>query len=129
MTPSDASQPTVLLEVGEIVDTGRRRFHVSERDRESVAAMRTFLVEEAMARSTVTYGELVAALRLPTSPKGLGRLLVLLSEDCARRGEPTLAAIVVTQATGEVGDGYGEGARSDREELYDHWGTRGGPHR
>lgn len=111
----------VLLEVGETIETERRRFHVRPVDRESVAAMRALLIDEARAGATITYGELVRTLRLPCPPKGLGRLLVLLSEDCARRGEPTLAAIVVTQTTGEVGDGYGVGARDDRAELYDYW--------
>lgn len=110
-----------MLEVGEVIATDRRRFHVSARDLDSLARMRPFLIDEARAGSTVTYGELVRALDLPCSPKGLGRLLVLLSEDCDRRDEPTLAAIVVTQSTGEVGHGYGRGAPEERRALYDHW--------
>lgn len=110
-----------MLMVGEVVETHTRRFHVSASDIDAVARMRPFLIDEAKARSTVTYGELVTSLRLPCAPKGLGRLLVLLSEDCDRRDEPTLAAIVVTQATGEVGAGYGSGAQSDREALFDYW--------
>lgn len=109
------------LEAGETVVTEKRRIHVSERDIRSVEAMRGMLIDEARARATVTYGEVVRDLSLPTSPKGLGRLLDLLSEDCARRGEPTLAAIVVTAGTGEVGHGYGAGAGADREALYAHW--------
>lgn len=111
----------VLLSAGETIETERRRLHVSAADVDCVARMRPFLIEEARARATVTYGELVATLRLPCAPKGLGRLLVLLSEDCYRRGEPTLASIVVTQSTGEVGRGYGSGAKDDRAELYDFW--------
>lgn len=83
--------------------------------------MRRLLIAEARAGSTITYGEVVRTLDLPVAPKGLGRLLVLLSEDCARRGEPTLAAIVVTQSTGEVGHGYGPEACEDRRELLDYW--------
>ena len=120
MTPP-AGGGRSTLQVGETVVTEKRRIHVSERDIRSVLAMRGMLIEEARSRATVTYGEVVRDLRLPTSPKGLGRLLDLLSEDCARRGEPTLAAIVVTAGTGEVGHGYGEGADSDREALYAHW--------
>lgn len=112
---------SVRLRAGETVTTEKRRIHVSERDVDSVAAMRAMLIEEARARATVTYGEFVRDLALPTSPKGLGRLLDLLSEDCARRGEPTLAAIVVTATTGEVGRGYGGGAAADRDALYRHW--------
>lgn len=110
-----------MLEAGEVVESDRRRFHVRPADLESVARMRDYLVDAARARSTVTYGELVREADLPVPPKALGRLLVLLSEDCARRGEPTLASIVVTSATREVGDGYGPGAESDREDLYRYW--------
>lgn len=114
----------ITLSTGEIVETSTRRFHVSAKDLRALVSMRAFLIEEASARATVTYGELVRELDLPCAPKGLGRLLVLLSEDCARRGEPTLAAIVVTQATGEVGDGYGVGAANERRVLYEHWSRR-----
>ena len=107
--------------MGEVVETERRRYHVTPRDVESVIAMRRLLITEARAGSTITYGEVVRTLDLPVAPKGLGRLLVLLSEDCARRGEPTLAAIVVTQSTGEVGHGYGPEARDDRRELLGYW--------
>ena len=113
------------LHAGETITTAKRRIHVTERDIDAVAAMRAMLIEEAGARATVTYGELVRDLALPTSPKGLGRLLELLSEDCARRGEPTLAAIVVTATTGEVGRGYGGGAAADRQALYRHWSRAG----
>ena len=88
---------------------------------DTIARMRAHLVDAARARSTVTYGELVDELELPVPARRLGRLLVLLSEDCARRGEPTLAAIVVAKATGEVGHGYGDDAAADRDALYRHW--------
>ena len=66
------------LEVGETVTSEKRRMHVSERDVDSVTAMRGMLIDEARAGGTVTYGEIVRDLELPTSPKGLGRLLDLL---------------------------------------------------
>ena len=115
-----------MLQAGEVVESGSRRFHVHAGDLESIARMREHLVDAARAGETVTYGELVREADLPVPPKALGRLLVLLSEDCARRGEPTLAAIVVTAATGEVGDGYGAGAARDRRELRDYWRGRAG---
>ena len=123
MRPPSAGSST--LQAGETVTTAKRRIHVSDPDVASVMAMRAMLIEEAMARATVTYGEVVRDLSLPTSPKGLGRLLDLLSEDCTRREEPTLAAIVVTATTGEVGHGYGDGAAQDREELYRYWAGHG----
>jgi hypothetical protein len=109
--------------VGDVVETDRRRFHVAQADIDAVVAMRRLLVAEAKAGATITYGEVVRTLKLSVAPKGLGRLLVLLSEDCARRGEPTLAAIVVTQSTGEVGHGYGPEAQDDRRELLDYWSS------
>jgi hypothetical protein len=123
MAPDLTAMPCTLR-VGDVVETPRRRLHVGPRDVASVTAMRATLIDEARARATVTYGELVRDLALPVAPTGLGRLLELLSEDCARRGEPTLAAIVVTQSTGEVGHGYGAGARSDRAALYRYWRPR-----
>lgn len=109
------------LVVGEVVATSERHLHVRDADVEAVARMRDVLVEAARAGGTVTYGELVGEAALPYPPRRLGRLLVLLSEDCARRGEPTLAAIVVTRSTGEVGDGYGDGAARDRAALHAFW--------
>jgi hypothetical protein len=122
MDPHDGSDPTTLL-VGETLTTGSRRFRVGEPDVRAVAAMRALLIGEARAGACVTYGEVVRELGLAVPARGLGRLLVLLSEDCARRGEPTLASIVVRQSSGEVGDGYGSGAARDRAELYAFWGS------
>lgn len=122
MTRREAPGPSTL-QVGEIVHSEKRSMHVSARDIESVIAMRAMLIDEARAGATVTYGEVVRDCQLPVPPKGLGRLLVLLSEDCARRGEPTLAAIVVTAGSGEVGHGYGAGASTDRQDLYAYWGA------
>jgi hypothetical protein len=116
-----AEEPSCLLVPGETVLTERRRFHVSRRDIDHVVAMRALLIVEAQAGTTITYGEVVRDLHLPVPPKGLGRLLVLLSEDCERRGEPTLAALVVRQSTGDVGEGYGPQAADDRRELIDFW--------
>lgn len=125
MPEGTAPHAAASLIVGEVLETESRRFHVSGRDIDAISRMRGFLVDEARARATVTYGELVRTLDLPCPARGLGRLLVLLSEDCARRGEPTLAAIVVTASTGEVGDGYGSGAFADRRELYEFWSQPG----
>lgn len=124
--PQRSGASRSLLVPGETVTTETRRFHVSSVDVEHVCAMRSLLVREARAGTTITYGEVVRTLRLPVPARGLGRLLVLLSEDCYRRGEPTLAALVVRQSSGEVGDGYGGGASDDRREVIDHWSRRGG---
>lgn len=114
----------VVLIPGEVVEHGERRFHVRAADVDAVAAMRDYLIDAAQEGATVTYGELVDELGLPVPARGLGRLLVLLSEDCERRGEPTLAALVVTRATGEVGEGYGAGALEERRALGAYWQCR-----
>jgi hypothetical protein len=109
------------LAVGEVVHTATRRLHVSERDVEAVARARDVLIAQARTGATITYGELVDEAELPYPPRRLGRLLILLSEDCDRRDEPTLACLVVTATTGEVGDGYGAGAADERAAVYERW--------
>jgi hypothetical protein len=51
----------------------------------------------------------------------MGRLLDLLSVDCDRRGEPSLAAIVVNAVTGEIGDDFDGDAAAERRRLYANW--------
>lgn len=90
----------------------------------TVAAIRAYLIDAARHRATVTYGELVRELDLPVPARRLGPLLALVSQDCERRGEPTLASLVVTKATGEVGVGYGPGAPEDRQAAFAYWDPR-----
>lgn len=82
--------------------------------------MRPYLIDIAAAGKTVTYGELVDVLDLPHAPNGLGRILDLFSEDCFRRqqAEPSLAALVVSQSTGDVGDSFDGNPADERELLY-----------
>lgn len=66
----------------------------------------------------MTYAELHDHLDLPYAVNGMGRLLDLLSEDCIRRGEPSLAAIVVNASTGEVGDDFAGDPVAERSLVY-----------
>ena len=113
-----------MLVVGEVLEVDGRLLTVNERDPAHVAAMREFLIDLARSRVKSTYGELVDAAELPYLARGLGRLLNLLSEDCDRRNEPSLAALVVTKADSEVGDGYTGDAAGERARVYAYWATR-----
>lgn len=92
--------------------------------------VRDRLVEAALAEETVTYGELREELGLPYLVQGMGRLLDLVGEDCARRGEPSLATLVVNASTGEVGyddeadRGEREPAAAERRRVYGWAGWR-----
>lgn len=107
---------SLKLRTGETFDFKGRRITVTELAAETVPGIRDHLVDLARAGRTTTYGELKNALALPYSVNGLGRPLDLLSIDCGRRGEPSLAALVVNASTGEVGsdfDGDPVAARND----------------
>jgi hypothetical protein len=82
--------------------------------------VRDRLVEAARARETVTYGELREELGLPYLVQGMGRLLDLVSEDCARRGEPSLASVVVNASTGEVGHDFAGDPGAERAAVFGH---------
>ncbi|WP_152975450.1 hypothetical protein [Rhodococcus rhodochrous] len=63
----------------------------------------------------------IGLAELPHATDGLGRVLDLLSEDCFRRGGPSLAALVVAQSTGEVGSAFRGNPSSERTNVYKHW--------
>jgi hypothetical protein len=59
-----------------------------------------------------------------TVRRGSGRALDLLSWDCERRGEPSLACLFVRQSDGEVGSGFGgtlEEAEACCTECFNRW--------
>ncbi len=103
-----------------LVVDGRAR-NVTPLDAVWAPRVRDRLVELARARSTTTYGALKEDIGLPHPANGFGRILDLVAEDCRRRGEPRLDALVVTVEHDEVGSGHGSGAAARREEVYAHW--------
>ncbi|MGW5152708.1 hypothetical protein [Rhodococcus koreensis] len=111
----------LLLRLGEKVDLKGRGLTVTELDVATLGKVRSYLTDIAAAGTTVTYGELINDLNLPYVPNGLGRILDLLSEDCIRRHEPSLAALVVAQSIGEVGNAFEGDPEMERELLYDFW--------
>lgn len=112
---------SLMLELGEKIELKGRRMTVTPMAFKSLPAVRKHLIEVARAGGIITYGQLVADLELPYLPRGLGRLLDLLSEDCFRRDEPSLAALVVSDSTGEVGSDFAGDAHAERSGLYAHW--------
>lgn len=112
---------TLMLRLGEKVEMKGRRMTVTPMAFEGLPRVRDHLIEVAKAADTTTYGQLVDDLELQYLPRGLGRLLDLLSEDCFRRDEPSLAALVVSDTTGEVGSDFGGDAVTERTALYAYW--------
>ncbi len=110
----------LLLRKGEKVSMKGRTITVTDTAFECLPRVRDRLVEAARARETVTYGELREELQLPYLVQGMGRLLDLLSEDCFRRGEPSLASIVVNASTGEVGEDFAGDPRAERTSVFEH---------
>ena len=97
---------------------------VTPRMYEAVARARDELIEVAAAGGTMTYGELARAIEGAYLPRGMGRMLDVLSEDCFRRGEPSLASLVVQKDSGEVGSAFVGQAQAERERCYAYWRHR-----
>lgn len=112
---------TLMLRLDEKVEMKGRRMTVTPKAFECLPRVRDHLIEVARAGDVITYGQVVADLHLPYLPRGLGRLLDLLSEDCHRRNEPSLAALVVSDSTGEVGSDFSGDPDAERRDLYAHW--------
>ncbi|NHC45264.1 hypothetical protein [Motilibacter aurantiacus] len=108
----------LTLRRGEKVVLKGRAVTVTETAYEWLPRVRDHLIEVAEARATITYGELREELGLPYLVQGMGRLLDLLSEDCRRRGEPSLASLVVNASTGEVGHDFAGDPGAERELVH-----------
>lgn len=111
----------LLLELGQNVESKGKTLKVSELDVSALPKIRTFLIDVARRGDTVTYGDVVAATGITHLPRGLGRLMDLLSEDCFLTDEPSLAALVVNQSTSEVGDAFAGDAPAERDDVYEYW--------
>ncbi|MEV5650524.1 hypothetical protein AB0L57_19925 [Nocardia sp. NPDC052254] len=82
---------------------------VTEKLLMTVALARAAVSAIAIAGQTITYGKLATALDDRFNYRRPGVILDLLSLDCIRRDEPSLAALVVQASTGRPGDGYVHG--------------------
>jgi hypothetical protein len=86
--------------------------------------LRALLVDAARRRATMTYREVAVALEHAYLQQGLGPVLDVLAEDCSRRGEPRLDALVVTVKQGEVGTGFEGDAVRERDACWSYWASR-----
>lgn len=87
----------------------------------AIARARAALIVVAQNRRTITYKALDAAMDRLLGYRNLGDMLDILSEDCFRRNEESLAGLVVRSDTHEVGDGYVGAPREDRSKVHDQW--------
>jgi len=91
------------------------------------AEVRRHLVSAAAAEEPVTYGELLNSLgHRFTRPKmrALCKVLTVVDEEAAERGEPELAVLVVRQSDGLPGQGWWVGGGAI---LHGHDGPWTGP--
>jgi hypothetical protein len=103
---------------------GGRTVRVTHNMFHALSLLRPALIDVARHRDTITYGEGSLAAQGAYLPRGMGPMLDVLTVDCQRRGEPSLASLVVTKSGGEVGSAYGSGAAAERGRCYDHWARR-----
>jgi hypothetical protein len=106
----------------------RPQIRVTENMIEALVRLRPALIVVAKRRSTLTYGEaetvIDGLIKMGHGVADGGRLLDLITVDCERRREPSLAALVVRSDTGEVGDGFVGDAGAGREDCYRYWSTK-----
>lgn len=86
--------------------------------------LRALLVDAAQRHTTLTYREVALALEHAYLQQGLGPVLDVLAEDCSRRGEPRLDALVVTVKQGEVGTGFEGDPARERDACWSYWASR-----
>ena len=83
--------------------------------------LRQALIAAAAAGCTMTYGEASEASGRAYLPRGMGRMLDVVTEDCRRRDEPSLAALVVRKDEGEVGEAFIGNAGAERQACWTYW--------
>ena len=109
---------TLAIRTGDRLEINGRVRTVTSTAVACLPRVRTHLIGLARGGETVTYSQLRRTLELPYAVNGMGWLLDVLTEDCRRRGEPSLAALVVTAGTGEVGDDYPGEAPKERSAVF-----------
>ncbi|MGK2349340.1 hypothetical protein [Actinomyces sp. W5033] len=123
--PAGAAQEgpeDLVLAVGARYPVGRRQHTLTPRLALATARARSVLMEAACAQQVITYGELSQAIGGIVLPRHMGPLLHMLDHDCHERGEPGLAALVVSAVTGEVATADTGWAPSERRAAWAHWG-------
>ena len=117
------SQPLAIT-VGDRFPVGERLYRLTPRLAESTIAARSVLLDIAEHREVITYGELSESIGRSVLPRHMGPLLSMIAHDCAARGEPSLASLVVSATTGEVGTGDSSWAPPQRLACWARWGEK-----
>ncbi|MDO4899610.1 MAG: hypothetical protein Q4A20_03020 [Actinomyces sp.] len=120
--PEPLAGGELALAVGERYLVGERLYTLTPRLAEAVARAREVLIDVAAHRGVITYGELSEAIGGTVLPRHMGPLLHMLGHDCAERGEPSLPALVINRAKGEVGTDDDAWAGPERSVCWEHWG-------
>ena len=114
---------SLAITVGDSFPVGDRMRRLTPRLAEATNAARSVLIEIAQHREVITYGELSDSIGRSVLPRHMGPLLSMIGHDCAARGEPSLASLVVSAATGEVGTRDETWAPPQRLACWAVWGT------
>lgn len=116
----------LVLVVGQRYPVRQRMHTLTPALARATALAREALVDAAAHRETMTYGELSEAIGRAVLPRHMGPLLHMLDHDCAARGEPALASLVVSAASGEVATPDASWAPPQRRACWDYWEAAGG---
>ena len=113
---------SLAIVVGNRFPVGERMYRLTPGLAQSTLAARSVLIDVAQHREVITYGELSDSIGRSVLPRHMGPLLSMVSHDCAARGEPSLASLVVSSATGEVGTRDSSWAPPERLACWVTWG-------
>ena len=114
---------SLAITVGDYFPVGDMMRRLTPRLAQATNAARSVLIEVAQHREVITYGELSDSIGRSVLPRHTGPLLSMIGHDCAARGEPSLASLVVSAATGEVGTRDETWAPPQRLACWAVWGT------
>ena len=114
---------SLAITVGDYFPAGDRMRRLTPRLAQATNAARSVLIEVAQHREVITYGELSDSIGRSVLPRHMGPLLSMIGHDCAARGEPSLASLVVSAATGEVSTRDETWAPPQRLACWAVWGT------
>ena len=114
---------SLAITVGDYFPVGDRMRRLTPRLAQATNAARSVLIEVAQHREVITYGELSDSIGRSVLRRHMGPLLSMIGHDCAARGEPSLASLVVSAATGEVGTRDETWAPPQRLACWAVWGT------
>lgn len=117
MTDLRVSPEEVVL----VAARNNKEIRVTQNMYDALTKLRPVLVDAARRGATVTYKDAAIATGNAYLPQGLGPALDVLSEDCFRRDEPSLAALVVRSDVGEVGEAFVGDAEDEREACWRRW--------